>query len=102
MTGVQCFRSAVGLCWAGKWTFSDVAENVTVDIFRVTESDCYWGRGSSPFIDLAGDVTLPHIARCQVFVKPFQQLLDSFTLNVGTAASSETSETLSSWHNPQI
>jgi hypothetical protein len=35
------------------------------------------GGGDSPFRNLAGDVTLPHIARCQVFVKPFRQILDS-------------------------
>jgi hypothetical protein len=52
------------------------------------------GRGGGPFVDLAGDVTLSHIALCQTFVKPFLQILDSFTLNVGIATSSERSETL--------
>jgi hypothetical protein len=53
-------------------------------------------------VDLAGDVTLPHVARFLVYVRPFRQLLDSFTLNVGTATSFETLVTLKlfSWHNP--
>jgi hypothetical protein len=74
VTGVQCFRSAFGLCCTGKYRFLDVAENVAVCILRVTIWQLLGMGDGGPFIDLAGNVTIPHIARCQVYVRSVQHL----------------------------
>jgi hypothetical protein len=84
VTGVQCFRSVLGNRRFG--TLQKTLHLISSGCLNVAII-------GGPFRDLAGGVTLPHIACCQVFVQPCRQL-DLFTLNVGTATFSEVSETL--------